>query len=251
MVNKFLTAHFTQYVDYDFTAKLEDQLDHIANGEQQWIPVLRDFWSGFSLQVSAKESIPREEITTEYTDQKCPECGKPLLIRLGRRGKFFGCSDYPTCTFTKDAGTHQHENQEGETLSEQHMVIEDRLCPKDNAPLIIRKGKYGRFIGCSNYPSCKYIEPFDKPKETGVTCPECHQGELIGRKNRFGSIFYSCNAYPKCKYAIPNPPLAETCPQCKWPILTLKTTKRWGTEKVCPQKECGYKIAVDVQEPDA
>ena len=252
VVNKFLTTHFSKYVDYDFTAKLEDQLDHISNGDIQWIPVLQDFWTGFSEQVRGKEHIPREEITTEETDEKCPECGCSLLIRLGRKGKFYACSAYnkndpSSCRYTRDYVSPGSEGT-GEEQHHEVTVIEDRLCPKDDAPLVIRKGKYGQFIGCSNYPNCRYIESLNKPQETGVTCPECKVGELIGRKNRFGSVFYSCNQYPKCKYAIPNPPLAEPCPQCAWPILTLKTTKRWGTEKVCPQKECDYKISVDVQD---
>ena len=84
------------------------------------------------------------------------------------------------------------------------------------------------------------IRPLEKPKDTGVECPECKAGHLIERKSRYGKLFYSCNTYPKCKYATWNPPVAETCPKCGWPILTIKTTKRRGTEKVCPQKECGY-----------
>ena len=86
------------------------------------------------------------------------------------------------------------------------------------------------------------MEPLEKPTDTGVVCPECKQGALLKRKSRYGKLFYSCSRYPECKYAVWNPPLAEPCPQCGHPILTVKTTKRRGTEKVCPQKECGYAI---------
>ena len=119
-------------------------------------------------------------------------------------------------------------------------VIEDRTCPECGGELHIKKGRFGKFIGCANYPKCKHIEPLEKPRDTGVQCPECKTGSLIERKSRYGKLFYSCNTYPKCKYATWNPPIAEPCPKCNWPILTLKTTKRRGTEKVCPQKECGY-----------
>ncbi|MBP9528581.1 MAG: topoisomerase DNA-binding C4 zinc finger domain-containing protein, partial [Laribacter sp.] len=94
--------------------------------------------------------------------------------------------------------------------------------------------------GCANYPKCKHIEPLEKPRDTGVTCPVCKTGHLVEKKSRYGKLFYSCNTYPKCTYAVWNPPVAENCPQCGWPVLTIKTTKRRGTEKVCPQKECGW-----------
>ena len=112
--------------------------------------------------------------------------------------------------------------------------MEGRTCPKCESPLIIRTGRYGKFIGCSAYPKCKHIEPLEKPQDTGVECPECNKGSLLKRKSRYGKIFYSCSRYPDCKYAVWNEPLDETCPKCKWPVMTLKTTKRRGTEKVCP-----------------
>ena len=126
-------------------------------------------------------------------------------------------------------------------------AVRGRVCPKCSSPLVIKRGRYGKFIGCSNYPSCKYIEPLEKPADTGVECPECHKGTLLKRKSRYGKVFYSCSTYPECKYAVWNEPLNEACPQCNWPILTLKTTKRRGTEKVCPQKECGYAEAVPTE----
>ena len=232
VVNKFLTEHFTRYVDYDFTAKLEDQLDIISTGEKEWIPVLEDFWKGFSQQIEEKKNIERKDLTHEQLDEACPKCGKPLSVRLGKRGKFVGCSGYPECDFTR--------SMDGEVRPDEPVVVEGRLCPKCDSPLHVKSGAYGKFIGCSAYPKCKFLEPLEKPKDTGVTCPECKKGSLIERKSRYGKLFYSCNTYPDCKYAVWNPPVAEPCPKCGWPVLTIKTTKRRGTEKVCPQKECGY-----------
>ncbi|MHB9100714.1 MAG: type I DNA topoisomerase [Sulfuricella sp.] len=232
VVNKFLTEHFTRYVDYDFTAKLEDQLDIISTGEKEWIPVLADFWKGFSQQIEEKKNIERKDLTHEQLDESCPKCGKPLSVRLGKRGKFVGCSAYPECDFTR--------SMDGEVKPDEPVVVEGRLCPKCESPLHVKSGAYGKFIGCSAYPKCKFLEPLEKPKDTGVTCPECKKGSLIERKSRYGKLFYSCNTYPDCKYAVWNPPVAEPCPKCGWPVLTIKTTKRRGTEKVCPQKECGY-----------
>ena len=232
VVNKFLTEHFTRYVDYDFTAKLEDQLDIISTGEKEWIPVLADFWKGFSQQIEEKKNIERKDLTHEQLDEACPKCGKPLSVRLGKRGKFVGCSGYPECDFTR--------SMDGEVKPDEPVVVEGRLCPKCESPLHVKSGAYGKFIGCSAYPKCKFLEPLEKPKDTGVTCPECKKGSLIERKSRYGKLFYSCNTYPDCKYAVWTPPVAEPCPKCAWPVLTIKTTKRRGTEKVCPQKECGY-----------
>ncbi|MCW3481793.1 type I DNA topoisomerase [Neisseriaceae bacterium JH1-16] len=241
IVNKFLTEHFAQYVDYNFTAKLENQLDEIASGQRQWVPVMDSFWKGFKKQITEKESISRAEVTTENLDEECPKCQKPLMIRFGRRGRFIGCSGYPECDYTRDMN---ETAESAAAAAEEPTVVEGRDCPDCGGQLLIKKGKYGKFIGCANYPKCKHIEPLEKPKDTGVECPECKTGHLIERKSRYGKLFYSCNTYPKCKYATWNPPVAEPCPQCGWPILTIKTTKRRGTEKVCPQKECGYAVQI-------
>ena len=240
IVNKFLTGYFTQYVDYDFTAKLEDELDAVSRGEEEWVPLLRSFWRPFKTLVDdTEQNVARKDVTQESLDEACPKCGKPLTIRLGRRGRFVGCSGFPDCDYTRSLG----DDKEPETPE----TIEDRVCPQCSSKLLIRQGRYGKFIGCSNYPTCKYIEPLEKPADTGVECPECHKGTLLKRKSRYGKVFYSCSTYPKCKYAVWNEPLNEPCPQCNWPILTLKTTKRRGTEKVCPQKECGYTEPVPIE----
>lgn len=235
IVNKFLTEHFTRYVDYDFTAKLEDQLDFISEGKVEWLPVLAEFWEGFSHQLEEKKNLERKDITTEQMDEACPKCGKTLTLRLGKRGRFVGCSGYPECDYTRNA----NETAESAAAATPE-IIEGRVCPKCESPLLIKSGPYGKFIGCTSYPKCRFIEPLEKPKDSGVVCPECKKGSLIERKSRYGKLFYSCNTYPDCKYAVWNPPVNEPCPKCGWPLLTLKVTKRRGTEKVCAQKECGY-----------
>ncbi|HKK04383.1 MAG TPA: type I DNA topoisomerase, partial [Gammaproteobacteria bacterium] len=96
-------------------------------------------------------------------------------------------------------------------------------------------------------PDCKYIEPLEKPEDMGVECPECHQGSMLKRKSRYGKVFYSCSRYPDCKYAVWNQPIAESCPKCAWPMLTIKTTKRRGTEKVCPQKDCNFSEPMEAE----
>jgi len=238
VVSKFLTEHFTQYVDYDFTARLEDELDAVSRGEKDWVPLMQDFWKPFKQLVDDKEtSVSRSDVTTESMDEACPKCGKPLNIRLGRRGRFIGCSGYPECDYTR--------NIDDERGSSEPEKVEGRSCPECNSDLIIRSGRYGKFIGCSSYPDCKYIEPLEKPEDTGVQCPQCSQGTLLKRKSRRGKIFYSCERYPDCDYAIWNEPLAQPCPECNWPITSIKTTKRFGTQRVCPQQDCKFVEAWD------
>lgn len=234
IVNKFLTQYFSQYVDYDFTARLEDELDAIARGEHPWVPMLAEFWYPFKLLVAqTQETVKRSDVTQEAIEEVCPKCGKPLVIRLGKRGRFIGCTGYPECDYTRGLEDSSDAPAEPE-------VIEGRVCPDCNSALVIKTGRYGKFIGCSNYPNCKHMEPLEKPQDTGVTCPQCEKGHMLKRKSRYGKIFYSCSTYPTCKYAVWNEPVVEKCPKCGWPILTIKTTKRKGTERVCPQKECGF-----------
>lgn len=234
VVNRFLTNYFADYVDYEYTANLEDQLDAVARGEEQWLPLLKKFWQPFiKLVTTTEKTVERKDVTQEALDRKCPECGKPLSVRLGKKGKFVGCTGYPECKYTENLAT-------GETTSAAPEIVADRKCPQCGSDLQIKMGRYGKFIGCSNYPNCKHMEPLEKPSDTGVVCPECKKGSMLKRKSRYGKYFYSCSEYPKCKYATWNEPIAEKCPKCGWPILTLKTTKRRGNEKVCPQKDCGY-----------
>jgi len=235
IVNKFLTQYFAQYVDYDFTAKLEDELDDVARGEKQWVPLMEYFWKPFIELVKAtEEGVKRADVTQEALEENCPKCSKPLSIRLGKRGRFIGCTGYPECDYTRNLT----EDRETSLLAPE--VVEGRRCPKCDSELVIKQGKYGKFIGCSSYPKCKFIESLEKPEDTHVTCPVCHKGTLVKRKSRYGTFFYSCNQYPDCKYAVNSPPIDEKCPNCSWPILMIKTTKRRGTEKACPQKECGF-----------
>ena len=238
VVNSFLTKYFTQYVDYDFTANLENDLDAVARGEKDWIPLMKDFWTPFKkLVVDTDKNVDRRDVTHEKIDEKCPKCGGELSIRLGRRGRFIGCMSYPECDYAR--------NLNGDDDEKDAEIIKDRKCPECDHDLVIKHGRYGKFIGCSNYPNCKHIEPIEKPADTGVECPECHKGNILKRKSRYGKVFYSCERYPDCTYALWNEPLAEPCPKCNWPILSVKTTKKRGTEKVCPQKDCRFSEPYD------
>lgn len=233
IVNRFLTAYFSRYVDYEFTAKLEDELDAVSRGEKDWVPLMETFWGPFKHQVDDTEkNVQRSDVTQEPLDEKCPKCEKNLSIRLGKRGRFIGCSGFPDCDYTRSL-----DNQEPTPEPE---LVEGRTCPECNSALVVRVGRYGKFIGCSGFPNCKFIESLEKPDDTQVQCPSCKQGTMLKRRSRSGKTFYSCKRYPDCSYAVWNEPLNEPCPNCSWPILTLRVTKKRGAEKACPQKECGY-----------
>lgn len=234
IVNRFLTSYFTRYVDYKFTAELEDTLDAVARGEKEWIPVLEEFWKPFVQQIqNTDEQVQRKDVTTEILEDLCPKCQKPLSIRLGKRGRFIGCTGYPDCDYTQDMGGQDNEKTEPD-------VVEGRNCPLCDSALHIKTGRYGRFIGCSNYPQCKHMEPLEKPADTGVICPKCTHAKILQRKSRKGKIFYSCGDYPKCDYALWNEPIDKSCPKCTWPILTIKESKKFGRQILCPQEGCGY-----------
>lgn len=234
IVNRFLTGYFTRYVDYKFTASLEDTLDAVARGEREWVPVLEEFWKPFIQQIhDTDEQVQRKDVTTELLEDKCPKCEQPLSIRLGKRGRFIGCTGYPDCDYTQDLNNPTGEKNEPD-------VIEGRTCPDCQGALHIKTGRYGRFIGCSSYPQCKHIEPIEKPADTGVDCPKCHEAKILKRKSRKGKIFFSCGNYPKCDYALWNEPVNKPCPKCAWPILTLKESKRAGRQLLCPHEGCGY-----------
>jgi DNA topoisomerase-1 len=237
VVVEFLTDNFNSYVDYDFTASLEDELDAVARGEKDWVPVMNEFWKPFQKLIGKDYERPYPK----PTDEKCPECGKQLQMSLGRGGFFLGCSGYPDCKYTRNVGEDRD--------SAAPEVVEGRSCPECNSDLIIRSGRYGKFIGCSSYPNCKYIEPLEKPENTGVQCPECKKGNILKRKSRRGKVFFSCERYPDCKYAIWNQPLAQPCPSCHWPITSIKTTKRSGTQRVCPQQDCKFAEPWDAPVP--
>ncbi|MES2218209.1 MAG: type I DNA topoisomerase [Pseudomonadota bacterium] len=234
IVNKFLTKYFTRYVDYDFTAKLEDELDEISRGEKEWIPLLEQFWDPFKgLVEEILETVQRKDVTQETLDENCPTCGKPLSIRLGRHSRFIGCTAYPDCSYTRSMDEDKNSPAQAD-------ILEGRTCPKCEHALQIKVGRYGKFIGCSNYPNCKFLEPLQKPADTGVECAECHEGKILKRRSRNGKIFFSCARYPDCKYALWNEPVPIACPKCAWPLLTIKTTKKRGTELVCPHTPCDY-----------
>ncbi len=234
VVNDLLVKHFTRYVDYNFTARLEEELDQISRGEKSWKPLLHEFWEPFNTLLHQKEGeVTKAELTTEATDEICPECGHHLVVKLGKFGRFYACSGYPECKFIRPL------EKEGKALEES--VLSEEKCDKCGTQMLIKDGRYGKYLACSAYPACKNIQPLVKPKGTGVTCPECAQGELMEKKSRYGKMFYSCNRYPECKFALWDKPVEQPCPTCGFPLLVQKVYKRTGAFLKCPKEGCDYK----------
>jgi DNA topoisomerase-1 len=235
VVSDLLVNHFTRYVDYNFTAGLEEELDRVSRGEEQWKPLLRGFWQPFSELLKQKEGeISKSDITTEATDEVCPDCGKPLVVKLGRRGKFIACSGYQEgCTYTRNIDKEKEEPAEP--------VYSEEKCEKCGNLMLVKDGRYGKYLACSGYPACKNIQPLVKPRGTGVVCPECREGELTEKKSRYGKMFYSCNRYPQCKFALWDLPVEKPCPKCGFPLLVKKVYKREGEFLKCPKEGCDYK----------
>ncbi len=222
LVNDLLVKHFPDIIDYDFTAAMERDLDAIASGEKQWQPVIKDFYYPFKEGVEKKEKeLSKKEITEEKTDQVCDVCGKPMVIKLGRFGKFLACTGFPECKNTK----RLDGNNEVETT--------DERCEKCGRPMVIKFGRYGKFLACSGYPECKNIKSHSV--STGVACPSCGQGTIVEKKSKRGRIFFSCNRYPACEFALWNRPTGEHCPECG-SLLSID-----AKEKIrCSNKNCMY-----------
>jgi len=194
VVNDFLVEHFPQIVDLKFTAKLEDELDEIAAGKEGWVELISGFYKPFAENLERKsKEVKREDVIKEKTGETCPECGKELIFRFGRRGKFIACSEYPKCKFSKP--TKEEEEKQAALLAE----IGEVACDKCGAKMVLKSGRFGEFLGCSAYPECKNIKSIKK--DTKIVCQGCGEGTLLERRTKKGRVFYGCSRYPKCDYA--------------------------------------------------
>jgi DNA topoisomerase-1 len=229
VVTDVLVEHFPTIVDVQFTAKMEDDLDNIAEGKEEWHAFLKAFYSPFHANVLEKQkTLKKEEVVTETTDEICELCGKPMIVKLGRYGKFLSCSDYPKCKNARPL--EENKKEDTPEFLELQKKLAGKVCPKCGKPMEVKKGRYGEFLGCTGYPACRQMQPI--VKFTGVKCPECKEGQLVERRTRKGArIFYGCNKFPKCKFASWDKPLEGACKQCE----SLRVQK--GDKMVC--SKCG------------
>ena len=279
LVNALLVKSFPEVIDVEFTAKMETELDDVEDGKRRWVEVLEEFYGPFSQSLKkAPETIrAAKKDMEEVTDEVCEVCGKNMVIKWGRYGRFLACSGYPECKNTKELNHEEEASQETtEEVCEKcgsPMVVKtgrygkflacsaypeckntkqigqdkkapdeptDEICENCGSPMVIKTGRYGRFLACSKYPECKTARPLS----IGVDCPkpDC-DGYIAEKRSKRGRVFYGCSNYPKCEFVLWNKPIPRKCPECGAPFLVEKTSKAKGEYLACINKECGYSQA--------
>ena len=222
-VNDLLVKHFPDIVDLEFTARLEASLDKIAEGEMQWRPLLEAFYGPFHANLTVQDQAMTKEAEAEASGEVCDKCGKPMIVKRGRFGKFLACSGYPECKNTRPMKGEAPRPEPEPT---------DEKCPACGAMMVKKVGRFGPFLSCSTYPKCKTIKNIEK--STGIACPKCGKGTIIEKRTKKGKTFFSCNRYPDCDQAFWDPPTAEKCPNDGWPLLKKKT------KLYCAKEGCGF-----------
>ncbi len=237
-VSKQLCAQFKDIMDYKFTAGMEHKLDEIAEKKAVWNKVLADFYTPFMENVNNVMKTA-EKVRIE-TNVKCPNCGRPMLVRTSRKGtQFLGCSGYPECKTAMSLNAMT----EGEEAQNEAQEVCTEKCEKCGADMIFKVGPYGKYMECTN-PECGARKAVIKT--TGVTCPKCGKGEIVERKSKRGTVFYGCNKYPECDYVMWNEPTGEKCPECG--ALLGKAVTKKGTTLKCSNTKCGFKKEMPEEE---
>ena len=195
LVTDLLVESFPEILNVEFTAHMEEELDMIEEGTTPWRKAMKDFYGPFSLSLEkAKKDMKNVKTEEVLTDIDCEKCGKTMVIKWGRKGKFLACSGYPDCKNTKDFKTEE----DGKVVAvEREEQTVDTQCPKCDKPMLLKSGRFGRFLACSDYPACKTTLPVS----TGIPCPNDDEGMLVERRTKRGRVFFSCSKYPKCDYA--------------------------------------------------
>jgi DNA topoisomerase-1 len=221
-VIKILVDNFEKLFDVSFTANMEEELDEVEEGKIDWTEVLDEFYRPFASTLDSLKGKTREikASMTEATDEKCENCGSPMIIKWGRNGRFLACSDYPRCKTTRPLNAEEEEE-----------VVTDQKCEKCGGAMVVKTGRFGKFLGCKNYPECR----FTMPLSTGTSCPrEGCDGQIVERRSKRGRTFYGCSRYPKCDFVSWNKPVNRPCKACGHPYLVEKTTKVKGFHHYCP-----------------
>jgi DNA topoisomerase-1 len=229
-VNKLLVQYFPDIFNVRFTARMEEELDTIASGKQLYVKVMKDFYDPFirALEKVDKNAQKIKKSLQEETSEVCDVCGRKMIIKWGRNGRFMACAGYPACKNSKplaeDAEKHQH--------------LAGMKCDLCGGDMVVKSGRFGTFLGCANYPTCKNT----KPISMGIPCPKCKQGDLVERKTKKGKrTFYGCNRYPECDFASWDKPVNQPCSNCGSTYLVQKYSQAKGEYVKCP--ECGEEFA--------
>ena len=233
ITTKFMKEHFSDIVDYEFTASMEDKLDSIENSENTIVGVLSEFYTKFEKDLEAAISIEKNEnivIPAEESDVICDKCGAKMVYKNGRFGKFLACPNYPACKSTKaiDKNGNVAEN------TNPAPTLAGFKCEMCGGDMVVRSGRYGTFYACSNFPNCTFTK--QKVSDTGVSCPKC-SSKVVARHGKGKMLFYSCEKYPECDYSSWDMPLPEKCPDCGAILYYRKSRK----SVICKEKSCSYK----------
>ena len=200
LVCRQLVAHFPDIMDVRFTGRMEDQLDEVANGKQEWVALLHGFYGPFSEDLARAKRAVKEPVEEAAAAEPCEACGRPTVVRLGRFGPFLACTGYPECTHTKDIARPEDAASDEDA----------EACEECGKPMTLRRGRYGPYLACTGYPACTNRR--NVRREAGVPCPKCGSA-LVERRSKRGP-FYGCSNYPTCRFAVNQRPLPEPCPEC-------------------------------------
>ena len=279
LVEKLLSPAFDDILDVEYTRNLEEDLDKIEEGEEDYESTLSSFYKKFvkDLRSAAKGMPNLKEGVEPNPPVACDKCGKPMVIKAGKFGLFLACSGYPDCENTRELETPE-PGAEGEI---------EETCENCGKPMAVKRGRFGQFLACTGYPDCKTTRKlistkqgltaakpdqlldencpkcgsqlvlkhgrfgeftacsnypncrYVKQKSTGVACPK-DGGDIVERKSRRGKVFFGCANYPDCDFTLWNRPVPEKCPDCGAPFLVEKITKRHGRQLVCNNEDCSY-----------
>ncbi|MCG8620349.1 MAG: DNA topoisomerase, partial [Desulfobacterales bacterium] len=254
IVNDLLVDSFPKLLDISFTAQMETNLDDVENGSLKEIDLLSNFYGDFKNTLDrAKDDMVSVKGVGVETGISCPECSKPVNIKIGRNGHFLACTGYPECSFTSNYTRDEKGNISIVEKIPDSEPVKD--CPECGEPMVQKDGRFGLFLACTGYPDCKYTESVNQnnsTKDTGVPCPEDNcDGTIVEKTSKRGKLFYGCSKYPDCTFASWDKPVARACPQCESKYLVGKETKRDGKIVKCPVRGCGFKEKVEETESEA
>jgi DNA topoisomerase-1 len=233
VVTDLLVENFKDIFDPAYTARLEEELDDIENGEEKWTDAMREFYKKFQKDLSyAEKHMENLKAMEKPTDEKCERCGSPLVLKWGKHGSFYACSSYDksnpeSCTFTKENPINLTDLDTADGMQE---TAQEEYCENCGRPMVLKRGRFGQFMACSGYPDCKTTRRLDQGKKVPdipleEKCPEC-QRNMVLRHGRYGE-FTSCSGYPDCKYIKQNF-IGMKCPDCKKGELVEKKARKRG-----------------------
>jgi DNA topoisomerase-1 len=202
LVNDVLVEHFPEVIDYNFTAMMEGDLDKIASGGLDWVKVVDEFFKPFNEHLKLKDkTLKKEDIAHEKTGRICPDCKGEIIIKMGRYGRFYACSNYPECNYKEKIEEKKvHSPEAKKMIKKAEEILEKHpKCEKCGSDMVVRTSRFGTFLGCSGYPKCRNIIAVED--DLDLACSKCKDGKIVRRYTRKGKIFWGCSRYPDCDFA--------------------------------------------------